>query len=71
MVKLQGQNEIAHASQIYFVSLYRNLEFHFLSLFPNPDPQVKTHTHAHTHTPFCFKGIMQQACVRAQSLSHV
>ena len=56
MVKLQGQNEIAHASQIYFVSLYRNLEFHFLSLFPNPDPQVKTYTHTHTHThPILFQ----------------
>ena len=47
MIKLQGHNEIAHAFQIYFVSLYRNLEFHFLSLFANQDPQVKTHTHTH------------------------
>ena len=30
-----------------------------------------THTHTHTHTPFCFKGIMQQACAYAQSLGRI
>ena len=67
MIKLQGHNEIAHAFQIYFVSLYRNLEFHFLSLFANQDPQVKTHTHTHPVLFQRYKATSMCVCSVARS----